>query len=86
MKPHILVASVLSIGFITACNQAEEPADVEVMTEEPDTVSENLEDAGQAIEESAEEASEEIQDAVEDASAAMNEAGESMTETTDTPD
>ena len=30
--------------------------------------------------------SEEIQDAVEDASAAMNEAGESMTETTDTPD
>ncbi|MBR9808578.1 MAG: hypothetical protein GYB49_15285 [Alphaproteobacteria bacterium] len=85
MKPHFIVASLFSIGLITACNQAEEPADVEVTIEEPDTISENLDDAGQAIEESAEEASDEIEDAAEDASAAMNEAGESMTETTDTP-
>ena len=86
MNKQMIVAGLFACGLVTGCTEQNEPAEIEVTVEEPDTIAEDLEDAGEALQENADEAGDRIEDAAEDAEAAMNEAGEAMTETTDTPE
>ena len=86
MKTHIIAASLLGLGLLAGCGDPNEPEDIDVTVEQPDTVEEDLDEAGEAMEESASEAGEHIEDAAEDTEAAINDAGESMTETTDMPE
>lgn len=85
MKKMMLATAFLSLGVFAACDAQDEPDEVNITVEEPDTLSDELEEAGDAIEDSAEDAADELQEAGEDAEAAVNDAGEAMTEPTDTP-
>jgi len=85
MKKIMLATAFLSLGTFAACDATDQPDEVNITVEEPDTFSDELEEAGDAIEESAEDAADELEEAGEDAEAAVNDAGEAMTEPTDTP-
>jgi hypothetical protein len=75
MKKMMLATAFISLGTFAACDATDEPDEVNVTVEEPDTLSDKIEETGDAIEDSAE----------EDAEAAVNDAGEAMNESTDTP-
>ena len=75
MKKMMLATAFISLGTFAACDATDEPDEVNVTVEEPDTLSDKIEETGDAIEDSAE----------EDAEAAVNNAGEAMNESTDTP-
>ena len=75
MKKMMLATAFISLGTFAACDATDEPDEVNVTVEEPDTLSDKIEETGAAIEDSAE----------EDAEAAVNDAGEAMKESTDTP-
>ncbi len=75
MKKMMLATAFISLGTFAACDATDEPDEVNVTVEEPDTLSDKIEETGHAIEDSAE----------EDAEAAVNDAGEAMKESTDTP-
>ena len=75
MKKMMLATAFISLGTFAACDATDEPDEVNVTVEEPDTLSDKIEETGDAIEDSAE----------EDAEAAVNDAGEAMKESTDTP-
>ena len=85
MKKMMLATAFLSIGTFAACDATDEPDEVNINVEEPDTLSGDLEEAGDAIQDSAEDAADELEETGEDAEAAVNDAGEAMTETTDAP-
>ncbi|MEQ3651447.1 hypothetical protein [Hyphomonas sp.] len=75
MKKMMLATAFIILGTFAACDATDEPDEVNVTVEEPDTLSDKIEETGDAIEDSAE----------EDAEAAVNDAGEAMKESTDTP-
>lgn len=85
MRKIILASALMGLGALAACDANEEPDEINITVEEPDTLSENFEEAGEAIEDGARHAAEEIEAAGDEAEAAVNDAGEAMTEPTDNP-
>ena len=85
MRKLVLATAFLGLGTFAACDANDQPDEINITVDEPDTLSDDLEDAGNAIEETARDAADEIEEAGDDAEAAINDAGEAMTEPTDSP-